>query len=291
MRSTVRKPRGVLRRWGLGAVLMVWAAPCIGQQGVDPETGTIAGRVVDSRVQPVGGALLALRGTHLTVRSDSVGAFKFSGIAPGYYSITVRRVGFIADTEIVVLAKGSAIYRTITLEEAAVQLPTVKTETVGNFGKPARLAYTMKYDRFYERRHYSTGAGEFYTHEDLVAMHTTDLVDILRRIPFLTVRQDLDRTILRFPDCGSTGIMIEVDSHRVWPPGGITRNTAQLPPGTAALLPGGRTSAAPDSTDPLAYLRPLTIQQVEAIEVYPTSASLPAEMAGDACAGIVIWTR
>lgn len=276
---------------GLASVLLlvaVWTAPCAAQQAPPATTGTISGRVVDSLGQPVIGASVVVNGSGQTTQTDSTGAFRLRDVPPGSHTIAVRRLRFLADTEIFMLAKGSAAFRTITVTHAAVQLPAVKTVKVGEFGKPARLAYTMKYDGFYERRFYATGSGKFFTHEELEAMKTTDLVDMLRRIPFLKINGRGDSGTIQFPDCGEYGIQIVIDGQQVWPLG----QGAAAQVGTLSAAVGQQPKPGSfDEPGPLSMLETLRINQVEAIESYPTVVSMPASMVGNGCAAILIWTR
>jgi Carboxypeptidase regulatory-like domain len=291
-------PSGRIGRWCSGAIscLALAGSPCAAQRP-SPRTpgtpGTIGGRVVDSLLQNVPGAAVTLDSTARTVHADSTGEFRLAGVAPGLHAITIQRLGFLPGHYLIPVTPGNATYWTYTLARPPTALPTVTSSVVGAFGKPQRLDYTMKYDAFYERRMYSIG-GRFYTHEDLKRMKVQDFVEVLRRIPHFKIVHDADGTTLSFPTCKNTGILIELDSHRIWPPGDVERSDLVMePPTLAGASPGrgGGGDAGAVKVDPLDYLSSLTVNNVEAVEVYPTSSALPAEAVGDACAAIFVWTR
>ncbi len=248
------------------------------------ETGIVSGRVVDSLSKPLAGATVSIDSLPSTVTTDSTGAFRLGGVAAGTHLLWVRKIGIAPEAfHVTVLANRTKVVLA-RIAGAGVVLPTVRTLAVGQFGKPERLAYTMKYDEFYRRRAQST-AGLFYTHEDLAAMKTADLPAMLRRVPGLTVRQTLDGTQLFFPGCGTDHILIMQNQQRVWPEAG----------GSSAMgsVPGlGSAQKSDPQADPFEVIGSLHLQNIEAIEVYKTIGSLPIEAAnGDYCAEIVIWTR
>ncbi len=74
-----------------------------------PQTGIIVGTVTDADADPVAGASVALAGATLdeprTVKSDDNGAFKFDGVAPGTYLVTVNATGFASWTSSALILK------------------------------------------------------------------------------------------------------------------------------------------------------------------------------------------
>ncbi len=285
------------RRSQLAALILlaaVWTAPCAAQQSAAAATGTIAGRVVDSFKGPVPSAIVTLDTLGLAATADSTGAFRIEHVPAGRRTLTVRRLGFAPASVVVSVAPGASAEQTIMMATTAAALPAVKSQAVGEFGKPERLAYTMKYDEFYRRRSQSVGSGLFYTHEDLEAMKTADLPDMLRRVRYLRVQEGPGGTQLSFPGCGTNHILIKLDNQRIWPPDSLMRGSSGTVPAPDRYL-GVYGATAPQlgagAGDPFEMIGSMHLQNVEAIEVYKNVASLPVDAIGEICGAIYIWTR
>ncbi|HEX8724499.1 MAG TPA: carboxypeptidase-like regulatory domain-containing protein [Gemmatimonadaceae bacterium] len=261
-------------------------------QGASSGTGTLLGRVVDTSGIPVVGARASLDAAGMIASTDSSGAFAFRGVPAGRRVVTIQRLGYGPAQFVTVLAAGETATQTDTLHASATNLPAVRTQAVGTFGKPARLSYTTRYDGFYQRRYLSSGSGKFYTHEDLESMNTADLPDMLRRVPGLRLRRNGDQVDLSFPLCKEKGILIKVDGTKVWPLSSVgdTTNAGNVPVPPRLGSPLQMNSGGP-TEDPLEVVRSMHLQNVEAIEVYETASSLPPDAVGDACGAIYIWTR
>ncbi len=279
--------------WVAVALLTAVAAAPARTQQTTGSPGIVTGRVVDSLALPLPGARVSLDTLGLVTTADSTGAFRLAGVPAGHRTLTVRALGFAPASLPVDVAADATTEQTITLAQSVTALPTVKSQAVGEFGKPERLAYTMKYDEFYRRRSQSVGSGLFYTHEDLEKMKTADLPDMLRRVPGLRLRQDPDGTQLFFPGCSTNHILINLDGQRVWPAGriqdSISSGIVPAPPRMGTDQPPGFNASL---YDPFELIQTLHIQNIEAIEVYKNLASLPVEAAnGKYCGAILIWTR
>lgn len=279
-------PRGV----AAAVLALAVAVPCAAQKTHGP-TLTISGRVVDSLSHPVSGADILIGPLHITATSDPAGRFHLAGVPrTGAWVLQVRKLGY-GPVDVAVLMPRDTSIASVVLVPGAVLLRTVVTKTVGLFDKPARLANTGKYDEFYERRKYSTGSGIFYTHEDIERMDVQDFMDILRRVPRLRIWDSGGYTRIRFPHCGMDGIMIELDGNRIWPVGSPPPRNVGLSNPTPASIMAATGADTVNGPDPLDLLRPLRENDVEAMEVYPSSSSLPAEAVGTSCAAIFVWTR
>lgn len=284
-RAPVNGPWRVLVIAGVSAVsLGGFRAACGAQTATNSTMASISGRVLDSSAVPVPGAIIALDSGNLRSTTDSAGRFRFlHDVPPGLRTATIRVVGFAPTTVAIRVGVGEAVYRDVIIARQPAVLPPVRAEAPAGFGKPVRLAYTSRYDRFYERRTYAIGPAMFFTHEDLEAMDTPNLIDVLRRIPHLRIRQDPEGSSIAFPGCANSGITIVLDGKRVYPVGEPDRSSFVFWP--------DKKPPPVQSVGPLDALGSLRINQVEAMEVYPTPGTLPAELVGDACAGIVIYTR
>jgi Carboxypeptidase regulatory-like domain len=279
--------RGWRTAW-CAALTLLTAVP--GQAQKPAQTFTVVGRVVDSLAQPVPGAQLLISNLHVTATTNADGVYRLGGIPIGAFVIQFRKIGF-GPVDVAMLVPRDTSMQQVTMVHGAVLLRTVVTQTVGLFDKPVRLAYTSKYDAFYERRKFSSGSGRFYTHEDIDRMNVEDFIDILRRVPHLQIWDEAGNTFIRFPHCGMDGIMIELDGNRIWPVGAnIQRNVGLNNPTPASIANNSPTDSMP-GIDPLDMLRSLHENNIEAMEVYPSGSSLPAEAVGNACAAIFVWSR
>ena len=129
-------------------------------------------------------------GTPLVVESDDSGRFELAKVRPGMLALRFRRLGFQPDTvELLVLA-GRTIPLDITLSRAMVTLsPVVIT---------GRAELTGWRAGFYQRR--DVGAGHFFTREDIDRRNPSQMSDMFRMIPGVTVQPSMGmiRNQLRF---------------------------------------------------------------------------------------------
>ncbi len=286
MRSTF----SYVARYAIGIAVLgtLAAAPSRAQRPT--QTVTIVGRAVDSLSQPIAGAEVGISALKLSTSTDAYGRYRLAGVPAGAHVVSVRKLGY-GPVDIAIRTPRDTSLAPVIMVPGAVVLRTVVTRTVGMFGKPARLAYTGKYDGFYERRAYSAGSGRFYTREDIDRMDVQDFKDVLRRVPHLQMWDDGGNTVLRFPTCATAGIMIKLNGMQVWPhPEFGSTPVAQLSQLPAGQM-DGNSGPDPTATDPLEAFRTMKATDVEAIEVYPSSSSLPVEAVGNACAAIFVWSR
>ena len=96
------------------------------------ETGALTGRVTDTAGAAVPGAAVRIVGTPLTTVTDANGEFKFEGLKPGPYEISVSLTGFRTVTRTITVRSGSTEKVTIALQLAEVtETVTVMGGTVG----------------------------------------------------------------------------------------------------------------------------------------------------------------
>jgi len=64
-------------------------------QAIDPGTAGVSGTLRDRNSrQPLAGASVSVLGTGLSLRTDTAGNFRGSGIKPGLYVLQVRALGY-----------------------------------------------------------------------------------------------------------------------------------------------------------------------------------------------------
>jgi hypothetical protein len=83
------------------------------------------GRVVNESGAPVAGATITLVGFRYSIKSDSLGQFRFAGPAGSTLALSLQASGFRDDTASVVLRRGRAIVRDFVLVSEQTPLPEV----------------------------------------------------------------------------------------------------------------------------------------------------------------------
>jgi len=140
-------------------------------------TGGIRGFVRDSGGLAIIGAQITFVGTNLIAESDDSGRFELAKVRPGMLSLRFRRLGYAPDTvELLVLA-GKTIPLEVTLARAAAALTPIIVS--------GRADLTGWRAGFYQRR--NVGSGHFFTAEDIEKRNPSQMSDMFRMIPGVTI--------------------------------------------------------------------------------------------------------
>jgi hypothetical protein len=104
--------------------------------------GIVTGRVTNSATQqPISGAIVAIDGTPLSVRSDAGGAFRLPAVPPGVYSVTIRAIGYRPFIQSdVVVGSGKPYVINVTLTPAPIQLEAIEVRP--SYFRPPDAAVT-----------------------------------------------------------------------------------------------------------------------------------------------------
>ena len=219
-------------------------------------TGGIRGLVRDSGGLAIIGAQITFPGTTLIAETDDSGRFELAKVRPGMLSLRFRRLGYQPDTvELLVLA-GKTIPLDVTLSRLAVSLtPVVVT---------GRAELTGWRAGFSQQR--NVGSGHFFTSEDIDRRNPSNMSDMFRMIPGVTVQPSMGmiRNQLRFRG---------------------NRNCAPL-----TWLDGMPLAAGEFDIDNLSP------RSIEAFEVYtgsivPPRFSVSPGIGPRTCGAIVIWSK
>lgn len=220
---------------------------------------SIFGIVVDSGGTPIPGARVRVSGREASVITSDSGTFELTGLAVGEHVLSVRRLGFRAETRRIVLSADARTEVKWILATAPVHLPEVVT--LGTFSD-----FELS-TGFGERRR--RGTGVFIDRADIERRRPHNLTDLLRTVSGFSVHRTLTRwgyqttATLERVSSGSVGCPIDyyVNGHEYNP-----------------------TSMGIDSDVPAT--------QIEAIEVYKPSQT-PPQFVGmrSRCGAVVIWTR
>ena len=119
--------------WGrsLRTLALACAGLALGAATLNAQTttGSIRGTVSGAAGEPVEGAQILARNidfaTDRGVVTGANGFYNLSGLRPGRYSLTVRRIGFGAQTDTMSVGIGQTITRNYTLRPATAELSTV----------------------------------------------------------------------------------------------------------------------------------------------------------------------
>ena len=223
------------------------------------KAASISGIVVDSAGAPIPGARVRVTGREVSVITSDSGMFELTSLAVGEHVLSVRRLGFGAETRRVTLSADTAAYVTWTLSTVPVQLAEVVT-----FGSASDFELSTG---FGERRR--RGPGVFFDRNEIERRKPHLLTDLLRSVAGFRVERRLTRwgyqttAVMERASSGSVGCPIDyyVNGHEYTP-----------------------TSMGIDSDVPAS--------QIEAIEVYKPSQT-PPQFLGmrSRCGAVVIWTR
>lgn len=226
--------------------------------GATPGSGFIRGIVRDDAGQPLRGVRLELMGSPVSVMTDPEGRFAFPNVPFGPYLVRVRRIGF--EPQLFTLRVGSTETNDLDVRlSKATGLDTVKV-----------IAKDPRADRlrgFYSRKASITTSGHFIEEEEIRNRKPFNTSDILRgRAGLLVSRDNQGQTVVFGRNMHIVGgwcpLALFVDG-----------------------VPFNRIDGYIDRFVP--------VDNVKAIEVYPSAVSLPTEfqrqMSG--CGAVVVWTK
>ncbi|MGH7670094.1 MAG: carboxypeptidase regulatory-like domain-containing protein, partial [Gemmatimonadaceae bacterium] len=147
--------------WGAALALasLAWLPHrALSQDSSGAQRGTVIdGTVRGASGRPLAGVTVEILGV-TSLQTDSVGAFRVSGLGSGTYIFRVRKVGFTPSMKAVTVRGGTELSLPITLDPVAQQLTTVVTNA-----DSARLALADPSGFAWRRR---MGQGTYITQEE-----------------------------------------------------------------------------------------------------------------------------
>jgi hypothetical protein len=165
---------GILRDAERILSLLLVPATVLAQPG-----GNIRGVVRDSLGGLVSSAHVAIRGTTSATTSDSIGAFRLSGVTPGDAVLEVRRLGYRPAIAAVRIAAGSEIEVDVRLAPVPEQLAPVEIRRRAEVYDSRLAGFNMR-----KSKH----VGYFVTREKLDRMSSARFVDAIRDLPGVSMR-------------------------------------------------------------------------------------------------------
>ena len=236
-------------------------------QDTGTREGVLAGRVLDVTTgKVVMDATVSLPVLSRSVRTDSLGRFRVSGIPVGEVVLTASAVGYQPVRATLTLSAGVPLELDVELEPVTPLLDSVRVSATTD--EPRNVALK----EFESRR--ITGLGRFLTRDDLLVDRGRSLDGILRaRVPGLRVVNDGHRKVAASGRASGNLRRAEQCLLSVFVDGVLRYEN-------------GRPSESFD-------LRTLEASMIAAIEIY-TVATLPAEFnlgGNTSCGALVIWLQ
>ena len=179
--TIVREERGVSMSRGTLAVVM--AITCA-LQAVSAQSPTVLrGHVrVAGDTTSVPLATVELEGVSPLWLTDSTGAFRITGVAPGKYRLRVRRLGYYPVTQYVDVARGDSADVLVAIKV----LPKTLNEIVIS-GKLVSVPW--RFEDVYRRA--SSGFGHFITREEIEQRNPSLTRDLLNGVPGIVTYNDM----------------------------------------------------------------------------------------------------
>jgi len=256
-----------------------------------PPGGGLHGRVVNLLGLGIPGAQLQMM--HLTgervddrdIVDDDDGNYRFVGLVPGLYELSVRRIGFKPAFTQVRIEDGKEISLNVRLNAVVQQLDTVHADAEA---MPEQYGRSLRMAEFYERR--AEGNGHFFTREDIEAAAASSPADLVRRVAGMTTFGGNGHVIVKSTGCIGTGLLSKAtsDTRSIAGQASDVQSNSTDGWGDVALYIDGTQVPAGIRDTEFGALSPV---QIEAMEVYKSPVELPAEAIGNACAAVYVWTR
>ena len=248
--------------------LLIMVLPSVAAAQRVDSTITLIGRVrdqVDSGA--IAHATISVLGTGLVAYPDGKGQFRIDGVQPGTRELVIRALGYAKLIESDEFSGSGIVRRDYYMQ----RVPHVLTEMVVQ-GRAMRVPRGM--EEIYRRG--ARGWGSFITREQIDSLDPIDLKAILGTIPGVYAN---DRGVA-FQRCpNGWPPQLWVDGQRV------TRFKRQEQHDRNSWGP------TPDPYFLNEQLVGILPRQVQAMEVYASNSSTPAEfMDGAGCGTIAIWT-
>jgi hypothetical protein len=238
-----------------------------GQAASTGQPGVVLGRVLDNESgEPVETVEIRLigEGESLVRVTDGEGAFLFPRVQPGTYEVVLKHLAYGTQSDSIEVGRGELVSYEARLAMQPIELAPLAV-TVQRRPVPPRLL------GFYDRM--SQGHGYFITREDIELRQPHKISQMIGEAPGARVRCPGGHCYVIFA-------RYERD------PRGACRPAVYVD-----RMYLGKFGADPEDIVPVDLL--LIPSEVEAVEVYDSPGSLPAEFGGSnaGCGVVVIWTR
>jgi hypothetical protein len=246
--------RAVAHHFGVGWLVGLLA---FGAGSSHAQRGVLRAVVLDSVGAPIPGVEVSIFSLSRMTRTDSAGRLTLAALPEGGFDVALRRLGYHAHSQHVVIT--GAPYDSVTITLAAQ--PVALSEVDVSAGE--RHLFFQGFDQRQRR-----GIGTFVTREQIEAQNTTTASDLFRTIPAVRLVHTSSGMGVRFP------------SNQVLHGRGSNLCTPMI------WLDGQKV--------PGMEVDDLRATDIEAIELYRGAATTPPQFAAAGlvqCGAIVVWTR
>jgi len=230
-------------------------------------TGLLVGRVADATDSAgVAGATVQIVGTSLTVRTDGRGMFRLRGVPPGPHEIEVRAFRYSPDTVVATFAVADSVRVQVYMHRLAQLLSEMVVQ-----GRAMRVPHG--FEAIYARG--ARGWGTFITAEQIDSIGPKDVKTMFQAIRGVVVTEHG----VYFNRCGGNALMW-TELGELWVDGDrVTRFKVGGDPSDDRMMNN--------------WLESIPPSDVQAIEVYTSSVTIPAEFTsgGSPCAVIAVWRK
>ena len=252
-----------------------------------PATSVLEGIVADTSGRAIADALVAARPLGARLVTDSSGRFRFDPVPPGMTVLHVQSVGYTPADFAIRVAPDTAARVAIRLTPRPVTLDTI---TVSGAVEILGLQIAGFYERMRDRQR-GAGTSSFVSPEDIERRHPQQLSQLIAQLPGVHVVYENGMAV---PFGRNNRCVLSI-----WVDGGLVEFLYGGAHETQVAFSGG--GLPPGRVPPPSYTPPpkgsdldtyVPVDQVVAIEVYPSPSEVPPEF--DAikgqCGAIVIWT-
>ncbi len=236
----------------------------------EQQTASITGRITDTAGTRVARARVQIVGTSYIARADVFGEFRLTGLPPGRMRIAAEVMGYETARAAVELGLGE----TLVLPAAALRMKPVATELAPVTAEAEAPTSRRNLAEFERRRANTTGS--FITRAEFMKQgNPTKTTDVLRRMRGIRMRPGTGFLMPWIITSARSALTADVNTAGECFP--LIFLDRRLIGTTAALVV--------DDAIP--------VEQIEAIEFYPSIAGMPPEFnrRGAVCGVLVFWTR